>query len=90
MFFPLIQINLSKKKKIKFDYQKINFKHQKIFFDRYQPGGPGFDPKWPKTHFLPQSTWFNPYSPMNMVLTRNDMKLIFYPGRYGLTRWTRF
>ena len=84
-----------------------------------------FDPKQPETHFLPWSTWFDPYWPgelgfgqkwrfwpetarnsffalVNMVwpvltrwtrfwskmtvLTRNSPKLIFYPGRPGLTR----
>jgi len=84
-----------------------------------------FDPKWPETHFLPQSTWLDPYwlgglgfdqkwrfwpeTARNSffilvdmvwpvltwwtrfwskitVLTRNGLKLIFYPGRHGLTR----
>jgi len=79
----------------------------------------------PKTHFLPWSTWFDPFDPVNSVfvendgfdpemawnsfftlidmvwpvltrwtrfwlkmtvLTRNGPKLIFYPGRHGLTR----
>jgi len=84
----------------------------------------GFDPKRPETHFLPWSTWFDPYwlgglgfdkkwqfwpetawnsfyflvdmvwpvltrwtrfwSKMT-VLTRNGLKLIFYPGRFGWT-----
>jgi len=53
----------------------------------------GFDPKQPETHFLPWSTWFDPYWPGGLGFDRKwrfwpetDWKLIFYPGRHGLTR----
>jgi hypothetical protein len=43
-------------------------KHKKKNFNGYKPGGPGFDQKnnrfdlkRPETHFLPWSTWFDPY-----------------------------
>jgi len=82
-------------------------------------GNNSFDPKWPETHFLPRSTWLDPYWlgrlgfdpkmawnsfftlvdmvwpvltrwtrfwPKMTVLTRNGLKLIFYPGRHVLTR----
>jgi hypothetical protein len=42
-----------------------------------------FDPKRHETHFLPWSTWFDPYWPGELGF---DPKLIFYPGRHGLTR----
>ena len=53
-----------------------------------------FDPKWPETHFLPRSTWFDPYwlgglgfdpkTAWNSFFTLVDM---VWPV---LTRWTRF
>jgi hypothetical protein len=52
-----------------------------------------FDPKWPETYFLPWSTWFDPYWPGELGFDQkwrfwpeNGLKLIFYPGRHGLTR----
>jgi len=52
-----------------------------------------FDPKWPGTHFLPRSTWLDPYWLGGLGFDRkwrfwpeNGLKLIFYPGRHGLTR----
>jgi len=52
-----------------------------------------FDPKWPETHFLPWSTWFDLYWPGELGFDQkwrfwpeNGLKLIFYPGRHGLTR----
>jgi len=52
-----------------------------------------FDPKWPETHFLPWSTWFDPYWPGELGFDQkwrfwpeNGLKLIFYPGWHGLTR----
>jgi len=56
--------------------------------------------KRPETHFLPWLTWFDPYWLGGLGFDRkwrfwpeNGLKLIFYPGRHGLTvltRWTRF
>ena len=53
----------------------------------------GFDPKQPETHFLPWLTWFDQYWPGELGLGRKwrfwpetAWKLIFYPGRHGLTR----
>jgi hypothetical protein len=43
----------------------------------------GFDPKRLKTHFLPRSTWFDPYWLGGLGF---DRKIIFYSGRHGLTR----
>ena len=52
-----------------------------------------FDPKWPETYFLPRSTWLDPYwlGGLGFDLKwrfwpENGLKLIFYPGRHGLTR----
>ena len=52
----------------------------------------GFDPKQPETHFLPWLTWFDQYWPGELGLGRKwrfwpetAWKLIFYPGRHGLT-----
>jgi len=46
-----------------------------------------------ETHFLPWSTWFDPYWLGGLGFDRkwrfwpeNGPKLIFYPGRHGLTR----
>jgi len=60
----------------------------------------GFDPKRPETHFLPWSTWFNPYWPGGLGFGR---KWRFWPETARnsfftlvdmvwlvLTRWTRF
>ena len=74
-------------------------KHWKKTFDGYQPGEPGFDKKW---QFWPETAWNSFFFLVNMVwpvltrwtrfwpkmtvLTRNGLKLIFYPGRHGLTR----
>jgi len=74
-------------------------KHWKKTFDEYQPGEPGFDKKW---QFWPETAWNSFFFLVNMVwpvltrwtrfwpkmtvLTRNGLKLIFYPGRHGLTR----
>jgi len=46
----------------------------------------GFDPKRPETHFLSWSTWFDPYWLGGLGFHRNGLKLIFYPGRHGVTR----
>jgi hypothetical protein len=35
----------------------------------FYPGGLGFDPKRPETHFLPWSIWFDP---VDLVLIEND------------------
>jgi len=35
-------------------------------------GNDDFDPKQHETHFLPRSTWFDPYYPVDSVLTEND------------------
>jgi len=46
-----------------------------------------------KTHFLPWSTWFDPYWPGGIDFDRKWLfwpetawKIIFFPGRHGLTR----
>jgi len=61
--------------------------------DRVLTKNNSFDPKWPKTHFLSQSTWFDSYWPGGLDFDRKwrfwpetTRKLIFYPGRHGLTR----
>ena len=40
---------------------------------------------WKKT-FRWVSTWWTGFWPKITVLTQNDLKLIFYPGRHGWTR----
>jgi hypothetical protein len=69
-----------------------HFLSQSTWFDPYWPSGLSFDPKQLETHFLPLSTWFDPYWPGWLdfdqkitVLTKNGLKLIFWPGRHGLT-----
>jgi hypothetical protein len=42
-------------------------------------GNDDFDPKQHETHFLPRSTWFDPYYPVDSVLTENDS---FDPKRH--------
>jgi hypothetical protein len=60
---------------------------------RFWPKMTVLTPKRPETHFLPWSTWFDPYWLGGLGFDRkwrfwpeNGLKLIFYPGRHGLTR----
>ena len=79
------------------------FLSRSTWLDSYWPGGLGFDKKW---RFWPEMAWNSFLIPVNMVwpvltgctrfwpkmmvLNRKGLKLIFIPGRHGLTRWTLF
>ena len=61
--------------------------------DRVLTKNNSFDPKWPETYFLSRSTWLDLNWPGGLGFDRKwrfwpetAWKLIFYPGRHGLTR----
>jgi hypothetical protein len=76
---------------------------EKKTFDGYQPGKPGFDQKITvltqnglKLIFYLSRHGLTRIDPVDSVLVENDgfdpkrPETHFYPGRHGLTRWTRF
>ena len=78
---------------------ETHFLSWSTWFDPYWPGELCFGQKWrfwPETArnsfftlidmVWPVLTWWTRFWPKMTVLTRNDPKLIFYPGRHGLTR----
>jgi len=78
---------------------ETHFLSWSTWFDPYWPGELGFGQKWRFWHetarnsfFIlvdmvwPVLTWWTRFWSKITVLTRNGPKLIFYPGRHGLTR----
>jgi hypothetical protein len=70
-----------------------HFLSQSIWLDPYWLGGLGFDPKtaWNSFFTLVDMVWpvltrWTRFWPKMTVLTRNGLKLIFYPSRHVLTR----
>jgi len=81
------------------NWPETHFSTRSTWLDPYWPGGLGFGRKWwfwPETAWnsfftlvdmvWPVLTWWTRFWSKMTVLTRNGMKLIFYPGRHGLTR----
>ena len=80
-------------------WPETHFLSRSTWLDPYWPGGLGFNQK---LRFWPEMAWNSFFIPVNMVwpvltrwtrfwskwcfLPKTSWKLIFYPGRHGLTR----